>query len=175
MNITKIHYWKNVLQQDTVEHVRICYSVDGKEVNLHEFGNNTVAAPQFYKAMEDFSEHVVNTCGLSSDLVSAIKVRQINISPSEDKEGNNTTKYTIISSLKAGLANAVLTVEVQHKNIPDGFEDAMNDIIVEAEKYVEGERAQTRLNFEENEDEPYDPEDDEITESDDEPSIFDDE
>lgn len=147
MNIIKVKYWSKVIQLKSVDHVKISFSDFGQETTIHEFGNNSTASPDFYKAMESFRESVCIACGWNLDLASSISVRELTIKPSEDKEGNDNTVYTVISSLKAGHTSATLRIDIQHKYLPDGFEDGINYIVEQAEKYVEGERAQTELDL----------------------------
>lgn len=160
MNIEKVHYWKKVLQNDNVDHVAISYSEDGKAVTLHEYGNKAVAAPEFYAALENFSESVIAACSLPEELTSSIKVRSVGIKHSEDKEGSNNSVYTVVSSLKAGNTTATVTINLNHKYIPEGFEENLNAIIEEAEEYVNGKRSQVEMDFdgdvneEEGEDKP---------------------
>lgn len=151
MIIKKVKYWSKVVQNDVVDHVNVSYTKDNQDIVLHDFGNNSTAAPELYKYFDDLSPFVCLICGINKKLESAISVRDVSISPSEDKEGDDNTKYTIVSSLKAGTANATLTVSVNHKYIPEGFDDAINDLIVEAEEYVNGKRAQTALDLPESE------------------------
>ena len=164
MEITKVKCWSKVVQQDTVDHVKISYSEHGKDITLHEFGSNSTAAPEFYAAIKKFRESVCLSCGWNLDLAPSISVREISIKKSEDKEGNDNTVYTAISSLKAGHTTATLKTEVQHKYLPDGFEEAVKEIVEEAEEYVGGKRQQVEMELQEddgaNDPENYDlPED----------------
>ena len=163
MNIEKVHIWKKVLQNDTVDHVEILYSEDSKTVNLHEYGENAIPAPEFFAAIENFSEFVVAACSLPEELTSAIKVRSVSIKQSEDKDFNNNSKYTVVSSLKAGNTTATLTIDVNHKYIPEGFEENLNAIVEEAKEYINGKRNQVEMNFDEDmNDDPESSEEEEI-------------
>lgn len=161
MEITKVKYWKKTVQQDVVDHVSIAYSENGKEVKVHEFGSNSQAAPDFYFNMESFSKCVAAACNLPDELIDKIAVREISIKKSEDKEGTDNTTYSIIASLKAGTTTAELRCTVQHKYLPEGFEDAMVKITNEAEEYIGGKRAQVSLPTPDSNmgDEPSDPDD----------------
>jgi hypothetical protein len=145
MEITKIKYWTKVVQQESVDHVKIEYSDNGRDVTVHEYGNNSQAAPEFYKAMSDFSASVAAACNLPDEVVEKIAVREVSIHTSEDKEGEDNTSYVIVASLKAGTSSVTLRAEVQHKYIPEGFDDAISEIVTEAEEYVGGKRAQVAL------------------------------
>ncbi|MCK9599061.1 MAG: hypothetical protein M0R06_08480 [Sphaerochaeta sp.] len=147
MEITKVKYWSKVVQQESVDHVKIEYSDNGRDVTVHEYGNNSQAAPEFYKAMNDFSASVAAACNLPDEVIVKIAVREVSIHISEDKEGEDNTSYVIVASLKAGTSSVTLKVEVQHKYIPEGFADAIADIITEAEEYVGGKRAQVALDL----------------------------
>jgi len=148
MDITKIKYWTKAIKGENVEHVKIGYSDGDADNILHQYGVTAVALPSFYDAFNNLPIYVTKMCGLDEVLKTGIFVRDVSIDYSEDKDGNNTSRYTLFSTLKAGHANAVLVVSVQHKFIPEGFEDAINTLIDEAEKYIDGERqeeAQTDL------------------------------
>lgn len=147
MEITKVKYWTKVVQQESVDHVNIEYSDKGRDMTMHEYGNNSQAAPEFYKAINQFSYSIAVACNLNDDLIDKISVREISIHPSEDKKGEDNTKYSIVASLKAGTSTATLKVEVQHKYVPEGFDDAIFAIVKEAEEYVGGKRAQTELDI----------------------------
>lgn len=148
MDITKIKYWTKAIKGENVEHVKIGYSDGDADNILHQYGVTAVALPSFYDAFNNLPVYVTKMCGLDEGLKTGIFVRDVSIDPSEDKDGNDTTRYTLIATLKAGHTNAVLAVSVQHKFIPEGFEDAISTLIDEAAKYVAGEReeeAQTDL------------------------------
>lgn len=145
MEITKIKVWTKVVKGNTIDHVRIAYNEGETETVVHKFGEDAIAAPEFYADIENLSPYVCKCCGISDDLKTAINVRDISIKPSEDKEGNETTQYTMDCSLKSGHATSSIKVSIQHKFIPEGFEDAVLSLINEAEEYVNGKRQQTEL------------------------------
>ncbi|MDD5060693.1 MAG: hypothetical protein PHN44_00210 [Candidatus Marinimicrobia bacterium] len=147
MEITKIKYWTKIVQQESVDHVKIEYSDNGRDVTVHEYGNNSQAAPEFYKAMNDFSASVAAACNLPDELIEKISVREINIKIGEDKEGEDNTHYSIIASLKSGTTVTEIRATVQHKYIPEGFEDSILEIVAQAERYIKGERAQVALDL----------------------------
>lgn len=174
-----IKYWTKVVQQESVDHVQIKYSVDDKVIDVHQFGNKAVAAPEFYKALEDFSSFVCTAAGLSKDLASAISVREITIKPNEDSEGNDTTIYVVACDLKSGHTATALAIKVQHKFLPEGFGEAILDIVEEAEEYVNGKRAQVEMELDGESNENGDPDDiegpedsDEVTDKTDETDLF---
>lgn len=145
MVITKAKYWTKAVQSENVEHVRISYidnEGNGTEITMHECGPNAVGTEEFYTAFANLPLYVCKICGLDDSLKTGISCRDISINPNEDKDGNDTTEYKLLCTLKAGHANAVLAVSIQHKFIPEGFEDAVLQLVKAAEKYVEGERNQ---------------------------------
>lgn len=148
MEITKVKCWSKIVQQDKVDHVKISYNDHGQEITLHEFGNNSTAAPELYQAIDDLSEPICLACGWNLDLASSISVREITIKPSEDKDGNENTIYTVVSSLKTGHTTTTLKNVINHKYLPEGFEECISDICDEAKEYVEGKRAQVELDLE---------------------------
>ena len=148
MEITKVKYWSKVVQTETVDHIRIAYSEDDSEMSLHKFGDKAVAAPEFYAAFENFSPVICKTLGVDESLANAISLREISISQSEDKEGNDNTSYSLVCGLKSGHATTELKISINHKYIPEGFKEAVQDIIDEAEEYISGKRSQTELELE---------------------------
>lgn len=147
MKITKVKYWNKVVNNNMVNHVRIAYSNNGKDIILHEYGPNSEAAPEFYKAMEDFSDVVAEACNFPDEMIDKISVREISIHQSEDKEGEESTEYAIIFGIKSGTTNTTSKAELQHKYIPEKFLEGINSIINEAERYINGVRAQTELDL----------------------------
>lgn len=146
MVITKIKYWSKAVAGGNVEHVRIAYidnEGNGTEITMHESGPNAVGTEEFYSAFANLPPYVCLICGLNEQYKTGIFCRDVSIAPSEDKDGNDTTRYDLMCTMKAGHANAVLAVSVQHKFIPEGFAEAIEQLIAAAEKYVEGERNQT--------------------------------
>lgn len=169
MEITLIKHWSKVVQNNDVDHVTISYTDNGSDVTKHEFGNNSTAAPEFYNDFENLSPFVCKICSIERKYETAISVREVKISPSEDSDGEDNTMYTFVCGFKAGLATATLTVKVNHKNVPDDFDEAIRNLLNEAEEYLGGKRAQTKLDLDETQEDP-----DETTESDDENTLFDD-
>ena len=159
MDITKIKHWSNIVQNETIDHVLINYKEGDKIVNYHQFGENAVAAPEFYSDFENMSEMVCKVTGLPKKLSSAISVREVTIAKSEDKDGNDNTKYTITSGFKSGHASTTITTSVQHKYIPEGFDEAIQNLINETEEYIGGKRQQTDL-FESKEEDESETEED---------------
>lgn len=149
MEITKVKWWKKTVKGETTDHVRIGYNENDKELSLHQFGENAKAAPAFYEAFKAFSPLVATAIGLPAKMASGLIVDSVSISYSEDKEGNENTTYTMSVKVKAGHAGAVLNVSMNHKYIPEGFEDALSDLVGEGEDYVNGIREQTELPLEE--------------------------
>ncbi len=156
MQVTQIKYWSKLVQNEVVDHVTISYRDNGSDVIKHEFGNNSTAAPEFYNDFENLSPFVCKICSMDKKYESAISVRDVKIAPSEDKEGEDNTVYTLTAGFKAGLATATLKVSVNHKNIPENFDEAIQNLVNEAEEYLGGKRAQTEMEF--NEDEGPEPE-----------------
>lgn len=153
MEFTLIKHWSKDLQNDTVNHVTISYTEDGSDITKHEFGSNSTAAPEFYAEFDNLAPLVCKICGLDKKYNSAVSVREVKIAHSEDKEGDDNTTYTLISSFKAGHATATLKVSINHKYIPEGFEDTIQSLSDEAEEYLGGKRAQTELDLENGESE----------------------
>lgn len=145
MVITKAKFWSKAVQGTNVEHVKIGYTDGDTETIVHEQGPCAVATEKFYNAFWNLPLYVTKICGLDEGLKTGIAIRDIALTPSEDKNGNDTTEYKLLCTLKAGHANAVLAVSIQHKYIPEGFELAMKNLIEQAEKYVAGERSQVEL------------------------------
>jgi len=148
VEITQIKHWSKVVQNENVDHVTISYTDNGSDVTKHEFGNNSTAAPEFYNDFENLSEFVCKITGLSKDYESAIAVREVKIAISEDNDGNDNTKYTLIATFKSGHAITVLNVQINHKYIPEGFDEAIQNLINEAEEYICGKRAQVEMDLE---------------------------
>lgn len=143
MVITKAKFWTKAVQGENVEHVKIAYKDGDSETVIHEQGPNAVGTEQFYQAFWNLPLYVCKICGLDESLKTGIVCKDVSINPSEDKEGNDTTEYKLLCTLKAGHANAALAVSIQHKFIPEGFAEAIDQLVDEAEKYVDGERNQT--------------------------------
>lgn len=144
MEVTKVKYWHKTVQNEVVDHVVICHENDGTITSIH---SNSTAAPEFYKAMEDFSIPFAAACNLPDELIEKISVREINIKIGEDKEGEDNTHYSIIASLKSGTTVTEIRATVQHKYIPECFEDSILEIVAQAERYIKGERAQVELDL----------------------------
>jgi hypothetical protein len=161
MNITQVKHWSKTVNNEVVDHVTISYQENGSDVTKHEFGNNSTAAPEFYECFDKMAEYVCKICSIDEKYVSAISVREVKIAPSEDKEGDDNTVYSFTSGFKAGLATATLKVSVNNKYVPENFDDAIQDLINEAEEYISGKRAQVEMDFEPSEEaESEQPEDD---------------
>lgn len=147
MEITKVKYWTKVVKQNTVDHIKISYKYSDGEFTVHKFGENDVAAPEFYAAFEDFSPIICKLCGLKESMASAFSLREISIANSEDKEGNDNSEYTMVYSLKTGHANTTIKTTINHKFLPEGFAEAIGNIVDEAEEYLNGKRSQTMLDL----------------------------
>lgn len=142
IKITKVKFWSKAVQGENVEHVKIGYKdLEGDQM-IHKVGNTAVATEEFYNAFYNLPIYVCKICALDEELQNGIFCKDVSISPSEDKEGNDTTEYTLLCTLKAGHATAVLSVSIQHKFIPEGFDQAIQTLIREAEAYIEGKRGQ---------------------------------
>lgn len=169
MVITKIKYWSKAVADENVEHVRIAYidnEGNGTEITMHESGPNAVGTEEFYSAFANLPPYVCLICGLNEQYKTGIFCRDVSIAPSEDKDGNDTTRYDLMCTMKAGHANAVLSVSVQHKFIPEGFAEAIEQLIAAAEKYVKGERNQLNVFGQKSEELENDIENSEAEESD---------
>jgi len=140
MEITNVHQWSSTVQDESVPHVRVIYSDGNKVLNVHEFGEKAAAAPEFYKAFDDLSPQVVAVCCLPVELQPAIKVRSVKINPKDDKNGDDSTVYTICGTVKAGHASLSFDVSVNHKHVPEGFTEAIDSLIENAGEYVDGKR-----------------------------------
>lgn len=147
MDITKVKYWNKNVKQTSVDHVQISYGENENETTLHCHDDNSTAAPEFYAAFENFSPIICKTCGLKESLASALSLREISIAQSEDKKGDDNSKYTLVYGLKSGKANTTVKTVINHKFIPEGFEEALQDITDEAEEYIGGKRTQTELDL----------------------------
>lgn len=145
MKITKVKHWTKTVQSESVGHVRVAYTDGDSDIAVHQFGEGAEAEPEFYEAFDNMSPYVCKICGLPEELKTGIQVRDISISPSEDKEGSDTTEYRLTGSLKAGHATSTIIVSVQHKFIPEGFAEAVKWLTEKAEEYVQGVRQQTEL------------------------------
>lgn len=145
MEITKVKYWRKIVQGEGTDHVKIAYIEGDKEITMHQSGENATAAPEFYQGFKDMALPVCRACGLPEELATGIRVNSISLASSEDKEGNDNTTYTFSCTLKAGHARAELSVTIQHKFLPEGFEDAVVAITAQAEEYAKGTRGQTNL------------------------------
>jgi len=143
MEITKVKHWSKMVQNETVDHVKISYSDGDKILDLHQVGMRATAAPEFYAAFENMTPVICAACGFKKQFETAIKLREISITRKEDKDGNDTTSYKMECSVKAGHANVSMTVTNQHKFVPEGFDGVVADLINEAEEYVGGKRMQT--------------------------------
>ena len=145
MEITQVKHWSAVVQNEDIDHVTIAYKDNGSDIKKHEFGNNSTAAPEFYGAFEDLSQFVCNIMGIEKKYESAVSVREVKIAQSEDNDGNDNTKYTIHFTFKSGHATTTCKIEINHKYIPENFDDAIQDLINEAEEYIGGKRAQVEM------------------------------
>lgn len=145
MEITKVKHWRKIVQGEGTDHVRIAYIEGDKEITLHQSGENATAAPEFYEAFKAMALPICLACGLSEELATGIRVNSISLASSEDKEGNDNTTYTFSCTLKAGHARAELSVTIQHKFLPEGFEGAVVAITAQAKEYAKGTRGQTNL------------------------------
>lgn len=140
MQISRIKYWTKAVQGTNVEHVRIIYSEGDTEINLHESGEDARAHKDFYDKFSALSVYACRITHLDEELKTAIVVKDIKIETSADKEGNDTTVYTLLCSLKSGYANTTMCIKIQHKYVPENFGDAVEDLVKEAEEYVNGKR-----------------------------------
>lgn len=147
MEIKHIKHWSKVVQNENVDHVTISYTDNGSDVTKHEFGNNSTAAPEFYVGFENLSPFVCKICSLDKKYQSAVSVREVKIAKSEDSDGDDNTTYALTCGFKAGHATVVFKVQVNHKYVPEKFDDAINTLVNEAEEYLTGKRAQTELDL----------------------------
>lgn len=145
MEITRVKHWTKVVQSENVEHVLIGYDDGDSKHVLHQFDKCAIAAPEFYAAFNNLPVYVCKIMHVGEGLKNGIFVNDVSITKDEDKDGNNTSTYKIISRMKSGHANTCITVTVQHKYIPEGFEQAINALIAEAKEYIGGKREQLEL------------------------------
>lgn len=145
MEITRVKHWTKVVQSENVEHVLIGYNDGDSKHVLHQFDKLAIAAPEFYQAFYNLPVYVCKIMHVGEGLKNGIFVSDVSITKDEDKEGNNTSIYKLICRMKSGHANTVITVTVQHKYIPEGFEQAINALIAEAKEYIGGKREQVDM------------------------------
>lgn len=145
MEITRVKHWTKVVQSENVEHVLIGYDDGDSKHVLHQFDKLAIAAPEFYQAFDNLPVYVCKIMHVGEGLKNGIFVNDVSITKDEDKEGNNTSIYKLICRMKSGHANTVISVTVQHKHIPEGFEQAINALIVEAKEYIGGKREQVDM------------------------------
>lgn len=145
-SLTRIQHWQKTVKGDTVDHVKIAYKEGDKETTLHQFGEKAVPTPSFCKAFEAMNKPVRIGTGLPESVENGIRVRSISISYSEDKKtGDENTRYLVTCGLKAGHASVSLTVQMNHRYLPEGFEKAFRNLVKQANEYMSGKREQTRL------------------------------
>lgn len=153
MEITHVKHWSKSIRGENVQHVLIGYNDGDSKHVLHQFDKTAIAAPEFYSAFNNIPVYACKIMHVGEGLKNGIFVNDVTIQKSEDKEGNNTSVYKLTCRMKSGHANTCITITVQHKYIPEGFEQAINALIKEAQEYIGGKREQVDM-FEKTDNEP---------------------
>lgn len=115
------------------------------------------ARPEFYKAMEALAEHVLDMCELPESYLERIIIRGVSYSYGGE---NGTMGATISAAMKLENSYPALNLLTPHKasemycpDTPDDDKqllsgdcvDALLELRVECEKYIQGDRAQGSL------------------------------
>lgn len=123
----------------------------------YSFTCSEEARPEFYTAMENLREHVIDMCELPADYIDRIRVRGVSFSYGG---GNDTMGATISAAMSLENSYSALNLLTPHKasemynpNTPDDEKqlltgdciDALLALQAECIRYIEGERAQGSL------------------------------
>lgn len=114
------------------------------------------ARPEFYSAMKDLAPHVIEMCELPNNYLERIDVRGVSFSYGGEKE---VMGATITAQMMLNKSNCNLNLNTPHKaseSYSDGdgdpkqllsceCVDALKTLCAEAQLYIEGDRAQTKL------------------------------
>ncbi|MBN2286929.1 MAG: hypothetical protein JXI43_10810 [Tissierellales bacterium] len=113
------------------------------------------ALPEFYEAMADLAKFVCEMCELPDTDIERIKVRGVSFSWAGE---SNTMGAVIMAQKKLIHSNCPLNINTPHKTeefyaengdekqlLPTGCADFLYALCDEAERYLNGERSQTDL------------------------------
>lgn len=144
------------------EKIHLEYEEENRQGSFDEysFTSSEKPRPEFYKAMQDLAEFVCEICEFPSEDVEKIAVRGVSFSYA----GEDDTMGAVITAQKELIySNCPLNINTPHKpsdfySEQEGDPDqllssdcvyALEELIEEAEKYIDGERAQIDMFSEE--------------------------
>lgn len=145
--------------------IHIEYKVERKINGKSDYDEFTLSCvdkprPEFEIVFMDLRKHVLEICELPADVsdIEKVIVKGVSFSYSESESGESIMGATITASRSLSKSNASLIINTPHKfdtphndKQPKTFlltpecADLLNELIDEAEKYIDGNRAQLGL------------------------------
>ena len=137
--------------------IHMVYEAGPSNGDEYQFTCRDQAKPEFYEALAAMAEHVIDMCELPDGYLDRIKVRGVSFSYGGESE---TMGATISAVMELEESYQALNLVTPHKasamycpDTPDDEKqlltgdciDALEALLVECERYIQGERAQGSL------------------------------